>query len=392
MALRYGLNNSVDFASSKLVSFASVLTRTAGQPMDDTQLWYPLDGKTALERAQTYAASKSAFVGQELAVIDVVYEEDGTTVKETKAKIYVIQDEAGNLAELGAAAEIDADLTALDARLVKIEEFFKTADGETLDKALDTLIEIQQYIDDHGDLFLQLRQDVDNIYQPWKLTEDGAYEYDENGNRILAEKPTGALQDEIDRAIAAENAIYDADGATDAEGNPVATGLLVDETKRATAREDAIEDAIEVVYKKDADGKETGLLINEQNRAIAAEEAIYKATEVKDENGEVIRVDETGKLIDVKNEINDHIAALFSPNDGEGESGVPTGKIVDYIVDAVPVATLEKLGRVKASSAINQINVAADGIMEINGLSTDKLEQGAKTLVLDCGTSTEPLN
>ena len=102
MALQYGLNNAVDFASSKIVSFASVLSRTAGQPMDKSQLWYPLDGKTGYERAAEYAATTSAYVGQELAVVDVVYEEDGKTVKSTSVKFYGIQDAAGTLKELGA--------------------------------------------------------------------------------------------------------------------------------------------------------------------------------------------------------------------------------------------------------------------------------------------------
>lgn len=41
--------------------------------------------------------------------------------------------------------------SALDTRLKQVETFFATADGETLDTALDTLIEIQDYIDEHGE-------------------------------------------------------------------------------------------------------------------------------------------------------------------------------------------------------------------------------------------------
>lgn len=101
MALQYGLNNAVDFESSKIMMFASIYSRTMGQPMDKTQLWYPLDGKSGLERAQEYAASTSAYVGQEIAVVDVTYEEDGTTVKGTSVTFYGIQDAAGTLKELG---------------------------------------------------------------------------------------------------------------------------------------------------------------------------------------------------------------------------------------------------------------------------------------------------
>lgn len=114
MALQYGLNNAVDFESSKIVSFASVLSRTAGQPMDKSQLWYPLNGKTGYERACEYAATASAYVGQELAVVDVVYEEDGTTVKSTSVKFYGIQDAEGTLKELGAVPVGDESTIEVD--------------------------------------------------------------------------------------------------------------------------------------------------------------------------------------------------------------------------------------------------------------------------------------
>ena len=115
MALQYGLNNAVDFESSKIVSFASVLSRTAGQPMDKSQLWYPLDGKTGYERACEYAATASAYVGQELAVVDVVYEEDSTTVKSTSVKFYGIQDANGTLKELGAVPVGDESTIEVDS-------------------------------------------------------------------------------------------------------------------------------------------------------------------------------------------------------------------------------------------------------------------------------------
>ena len=353
MALQYGLNNAVDFASSKIMMFASVYSRTMGQPMDKTQLWYPLDGKTALARAQEYAASASAYVGQELAVIDVEYEEDGKTVKNTTAKIYVIQDAAGNLQELGQAAGINA-------RLDKIEAFFKVAEGEKLDQAFDTLIEIQKYIDEHGDVFIELRADVDTIYDPWERNEDGSYKRDANGDRILAEKATGVLQDEIDRAketekklgenlekeaeraLAAERAIYDAEGGTDAEGNKVPTGKLQDEIVRAIAAEAKLREDL---------GKETEARTNADKS------------------------------------INDHIASLFKI-EGEGENKTYSGEIVDYIVDAVPIATLERLGRVKSSENENHVKVKEDGTMEVNSLNVMKLTQtDGDLLILDGGNA-----
>lgn len=353
MALQYGLNNAVDFASSKIMMFASVYSRTMGQPMDKTQLWYPLDGKTALARAQEYAASDSAYVGQELAIVDVEYEEDGKTVKNTTAKIYVIQDAAGNLQELGQASGINT-------RLDKLEAFFEVAEGEKLDQAFDTLIEIQKYIDEHGDVFIELRADADAIYDPWKRNPDGSYQRDENGNRILAEKAVGILQDEIDRAkeaerklgedltkeaeraLAAERAIYDSEGGTDAEGNKVPTGKLQDEIIRAIAAETKLREDLD---------KET--------------EARTKADKA----------------------VNDHIASLFK-TEGEGENKTYSGEIVDYIVDAVPIATLERLGRVKSSEDENYVMVHNDGTMEVNSLNVMKLTQTeGDLLILDGGNA-----
>lgn len=120
MAKLYGLNNAVDFAAKNLINFTSIFARSAGQPLDKTAIWYPAyvntedswnvvasddanaTYKTGFERAAQYAATPAAYVGQELAVIDVVYEEDGETVKSTSVKFYGIQDDAGTLKELGA--------------------------------------------------------------------------------------------------------------------------------------------------------------------------------------------------------------------------------------------------------------------------------------------------
>jgi hypothetical protein len=48
------------------------------------------------------------------------------------------------------------DDTALAGRVAAVENFFKTADGETLNEALDTLIEIQNYINEDGEVAEQV--------------------------------------------------------------------------------------------------------------------------------------------------------------------------------------------------------------------------------------------
>ena len=48
----------------------------------------------------------------------------------------------------------------LDARLVKVETFFKTAEGETIDQAMDTLVEIQKYITEDGAAADEMIKDI----------------------------------------------------------------------------------------------------------------------------------------------------------------------------------------------------------------------------------------
>ena len=58
-------------------------------------------------------------------------------------------------AERAAAAE-----EALEERLVEVETFFKTAEDETIDQAMDTLVEIQKYITEDGAAADQMVKDI----------------------------------------------------------------------------------------------------------------------------------------------------------------------------------------------------------------------------------------
>ena len=148
MAKLYGLNNAVDFAAKNLINFTSIFARSAGQPLDKTAIWYPAhvdaewnvvaedtEGavyKTGYERAAQYAATSAAYVGQELAVIDVTYAEDGTTVTGSTVTIYCIQDSAGTLQEVGKATSGDGkSITLSDDGILSISGF-EAAQGATL--------------------------------------------------------------------------------------------------------------------------------------------------------------------------------------------------------------------------------------------------------------------
>ena len=54
----------------------------------------------------------------------------------------------------------------------------------------------------------------------------------------------------------------------------------------------------------------------------------------------------------------------------------------------IPIATDTLLGVVKSSTKINEIAVGADGVMSVNTVSTDKLEQGSDTIVWNGGGAT----
>ena len=167
MAKLYGLNNAVDFAAKNLINFTSIFARSAGQPLDKTAIWYPAhvdaewnvvaadaEGavyKTGYERAAQYAATSAAYVGQELAVIDVTYAEDGTTVTGSTVTIYCIQDNAGTLQEVGKATSGDGkSITLSDDGILSISGFEaaqgatlpqKQADGTIKWVAIDTIVQ-----------------------------------------------------------------------------------------------------------------------------------------------------------------------------------------------------------------------------------------------------------
>ena len=77
-------------------------------------------------------------------------------------KVKALEDEDARIvslveAEAERAGGVEADL---EERLVEVETFFKTTEGETLDQALDTLVEIQKYITDEGSAADQMVLDI----------------------------------------------------------------------------------------------------------------------------------------------------------------------------------------------------------------------------------------
>ena len=66
----------------------------------------------------------------------------------------------------------------------------------------------------------------------------------------------------------------------------------------------------------------------------------------------------------------DAIAAI---NDADNGILAKAKKYTDDSIAALPFATAEKAGLVKSSDEMNKISVAADGVMEVNSISTSKI-------------------
>ena len=109
-----------------------------------------LEGKIALKADQTSldAVSLVANAAVKQADYDV--------------KVKALEDEDVRIAGLvSAEAERAAGVEAgIVERLVEVETFFKTVEGETIDEAMDTLVEIQKYITEDGAAADQMVKDI----------------------------------------------------------------------------------------------------------------------------------------------------------------------------------------------------------------------------------------
>ena len=99
------------------------------------------DAQTAADNAQNAIDAHIEAYNTKMAALD---QKDADLAK-------AIEDEAT------ARAEADADL---DERLIEVETFFKTAADETIDQALDTLVEIQKYITEDGTAAEKMVEDI----------------------------------------------------------------------------------------------------------------------------------------------------------------------------------------------------------------------------------------
>ena len=189
----------VDEKTSGIASesaLTALTTRVSTAETDIDNLETNKADKTALEAVSTVANAAVKQVAYDAKVAELVAEDARiaglVTSEETRAKGV----EAG-----------------LDERLVEVETFFKTAEGETLDQAMDTLVEIQKYITEDGAAADEM---VKDIAANAKAIEDHIAEDHDFASADATLKAD--LQDEI--ATAKAEAIDDAaTKANTAEGN-----------------------------------------------------------------------------------------------------------------------------------------------------------------------------
>ena len=143
MAKQYGLNNAVDFAAEKLMSFGKSFSRLSGQPLDKSEIWY-----NDLDALKAYAKTDAAFVGQKVVYIN--------TTDKTVTHYSVELD--GSLKEIGVKPlGDDKSITVDGAGVVSIKNF-----GVEYYRLLTS--EEEGYVENEANYVLQ-QVDADH---PWK--------------------------------------------------------------------------------------------------------------------------------------------------------------------------------------------------------------------------------
>ena len=214
--------------------------------------------KKALEDAIALKADQTA--------LDAVSAVADAAVKQADydVKVKALEDEDTRIvglveAEAARATGVEA---GIDERLEKVEVFFELAEGEKLDEAKDTLIEIQKLIDADAELADTMLKDISDNKQA--ITDmDAAYK--------LADT---TLQGNIDALS----------GTVDTKANQVALEEAVEALEGADSAMDARISAIEDKFGAEGEGTVTDMIADAKAEAIetASADATAKADAGKD--------------------------------------------------------------------------------------------------------------
>ena len=216
--------------------------------------------KAALEGAIALKADQTA--------LEAVSAVANAAVKQSDydVKVKALEDEDARIVDLveAEAAKAREEEGKLDARLVEVETFFKTAEGEKLDEALDTLVELQTYLGSEGAVADQMLLDI--AANKKAIEDHAATDHDfaaadealkselEGKINAKADSTTVSAMDEAYKAAdeALEGRIADLEEAN-AEGGAVATAI--EEAKAAADQAQEEIDALEELVGTPAEGK-----------------------------------------------------------------------------------------------------------------------------------------
>lgn len=367
---------SVVNAGNKM-GLSNTITRDYGIPLDLTSIH-----NTYADAVRYAATDATAYQGQVIAAAGKVY----IIVNDSQGDYTYKNNENTEIQEILPIyiKELTQSSTtaAIDERLIEIEKFFKVGDSEQIEATLDTLIEIQNYIAEHGEDFSGVlkdvgenRDDINHIYSRWELSDDGTYKRDANGDRIAKTIPTGELQTEINRAITAEKVIYDADGG----GQGKATGKLPDEIRRAKEQEQFI---LDFLFGKDN---------------VSGTDTEVEGTNVHTPG----YVEDLAKKVGTADALINGVLGDFRGEYDEEEGTYQYNTVAQFVKNATSVATEGKLGGVLSSNPVTDIKqdfieviqpseASEDGPyagqMRVIDLNVNKLYQ-TEYLVLDGGTA-----
>ena len=205
-----------------------------------------------------------------------------------------------NESNIAALTETVADH---EERITKVETFFETAEGETLDTALDTLVEIQKYITDEGSAADEMVKDIADHEDRIKAIEDAPYATTANvatakGEAIAdAEGKVNALKTGVeDGTVVAAKATEAYDYTADVAIDTAIKAASKAGTDAAAAVEAGVKDGTIVAAKATVaavandlsaalDEEIAGLIATAKSgaEATAAADATSKANKAKDE-------------------------------------------------------------------------------------------------------------
>lgn len=335
--------------------------------------------------SQTHATDKKALedaiaLKADITALNEVSAVANAAVKQADydVKVKALEDEDARIVGLvEAEAERAAGVEAgLEERLVEVETFFKTAEGETIDQAMDTLVEIQKYITEDGAAADQMVKDIaankkaieDHVALDHDFAAADATLKSELEGKI-ALKADATVVEGIDGRVeivegevaTLEGKVSTLEGEMDAVQGAVATKVeqsaLEEAIEALEGVDSGLDERIAALEAKHGDGEGTV----ESLIATAKAEAIAEAG-VNASNQDAVVLAEAQKYVDAEiDKVEETIATI---------QGVVDGKAAQSEVDTISgkVTTLEgKVGTLETEmDAVEALAAAADAAAKAN--------------------------